>query len=313
MHSLRPRNPALTHPDDPPQPPERQRRGNRIRRTPGREVNGDLRDAGHGRGDRDPAALSPGKGELVLHSGTTMRPAQSEGPRRPGPAPGRRRARHPPTRSQVTAARDRHRRGAAAHEAVSPTPSIGPVSAATGQNHGNPMHRSTPGRPRRPGRPRGGRGPAGASFPTDTLRRAAWFIPVRACGPKSPGSHRAVWGLISRPQVSPSGFPPVSHRLPSGSSPSAAFLWFPIGRRPLVPSLRPSLSGSVPLSVSLRVPFPLSNPDASTPAGRFRGRWSRAARTEVPSSGPTPARARPARPARRRRAPGPGPASSGSR
>jgi hypothetical protein len=87
-------------------------------------------------------------------------------------------------------------------------------------------------------------------------RRAAWFIPVRACGPKSPGSHRAVWGLISRPPVSPSGFPPVSRRLPSGSSPSSAFLWFPFGRRPLVPSLRPSLSGSVPLRFPSGFPSP---------------------------------------------------------
>ena len=86
------------------------------------------------------------------------------------------------------------------------------------------------------------------------------LCPVRACGPKSPGSHRAVWGLISRPPVSPSGFPPVSRRLPSGSSPSSAFLWFPVGQ---------ASSGSFPSavtvrfrspSVSLRVPFPLSNP-----------------------------------------------------
>ena len=119
-------------------------------------------------------------------------------------------------------------------------------------------------------------------------RRAAWFVPVRACGPKSPGSHRAVWGLISRPPVSPSGFPP--------GFPSSALRFFPLRPLPLV-SLRPASSGSFPSavtvrfrspSVSLRVPFPLSNPDASTPAGRFRGRWSRAARTKVTSFGTAP-------------------------
>ncbi len=106
---------------------------------------------------------------------------------------------------------------------------------------------------------------------------------VNACGPKSPDSHRAVWGLISRPPVSPAGFPPVS-RLPAG--------FFPFVRLPLV-SLRPAFSGSFPSAVarfrfplrfSLRVPFPLGNLHVSTAAGRFRRRWSRAAGTKVTSS-----------------------------
>ena len=68
---------------------------------------------------------------------------------------------------------------------------------------------------------------------------------VDGCGPKSPGSHRAVWGLISRPPVSPAGFPPVS-RLPAG--------FFPFVRLPLV-SLRPAFSGSfVPFG---RCPVPV--------------------------------------------------------
>ena len=50
-----------------------------------------------------------------------------------------------------------------------------------------------------------------------------------ACGPKSPDSHRVVWGLTSRPPVSPAGFPPVS-RLPTG--------FFPFVRRPLVQPVR---------------------------------------------------------------------------
>ena len=93
----------------------------------------------------------------------------------------------------------------------------------------------------------------------------------------------------SGPHLTSSGLP---FRLSSGF-PSSALRFFPFVRLPLV-SRRPTSSGSFPSavtvrfrspSVSLRVPFPLSNPDASTPAGRFRGPWSRAARTEVTSSG----------------------------
>jgi hypothetical protein len=90
------------------------------------------------------------------------------------------------------------------------------------------------------------------------------------------------------PHLTSSGFPlraflrfPVC---PLGSSPSSAFFWFPFVRRSPVPSLRPSLSGSGSPSVSLRVPFPLSNVHVSAAAGQFRGRWSRAAGTKVTSS-----------------------------
>jgi hypothetical protein len=109
---------------------------------------------------------------------------------------------------------------------------------------------------------------------------------VNACGPGSPDSHRVVWGLTSRPPVPPAGFPPVS-RLPAGFSPFA--------RPPLV-SLRPAFSGSSPSavarfqfpSVSLRGPFPLGNPHDSAAAGRFRRRWSRAARAKVTSPAAAP-------------------------
>jgi len=108
---------------------------------------------------------------------------------------------------------------------------------------------------------------------------------VDACGPGSPDSHRVVWGLTSRPPVSPRAFLrfPVC---PPGSSPSSAVLWFPFARRSPVRSLRP-LPGSGSPSVSLRVPFPLSNLHLSAAARRFRRRWSRAAGTNVTSSAAT--------------------------
>jgi len=103
-----------------------------------------------------------------------------------------------------------------------------------------------------------------------------------ACGPGSPDSHRVVWGLTSRPPVSPAGFPPVS-RLPAGVlPPSPAFPWFPFVRRSPVRSLRP-LPGSGSPSVSLRAPFPLSNSHVNAAAGRFRRHRSRAAGTKVTS------------------------------
>ena len=84
---------------------------------------------------------------------------------------------------------------------------------------------------------------------------------------------------------SPAGFPPVS-RLPAGFSPFA--------RLPLV-SLRPAFSGSSPsaaarVPVSLRCPsgsLPSSNLHDSAAAGRFRRRWSRAARAKVTSPAAT--------------------------
>ena len=105
---------------------------------------------------------------------------------------------------------------------------------------------------------------------------------VDACGPKSPDSHRVVWGLTSLPPVHPVGFPPVS-RLPAG--------FVPFARRPPV-SPRPAFSGSLPSavarfrfpSVSLRIPFPLSNLHLSAAARRFPRRWSRAAGTNATSS-----------------------------
>jgi hypothetical protein len=107
-----------------------------------------------------------------------------------------------------------------------------------------------------------------------------------ACGPGSPDSHRVVWGLTSRPPVSPAGFPPVS-RLPAGFSPFARLPRFPVsGVLRFVPFGRCPVP--VPPSVSLRVLLPLSNLHDSAAAGRFRRRWSRAARAKVTSPAATP-------------------------
>lgn len=78
---------------------------------------------------------------------------------------------------------------------------------------------------------------------------------------------------------------------PPGSSPSSAFLWFPVVRRSPVRSLRP-LPGSGSPSVSLRAPFPLSNLHSSAAARRFRRRRSRAAGTKVSSNAAPLARSR---------------------
>ena len=106
-----------------------------------------------------------------------------------------------------------------------------------------------------------------------------------ACGPKSPDSHRAVWGLTSRPPVPPAGFPPVT-RLPAGSLPLVRLLLVFLVRRSPVRSLRP-LPG-------FRFPFgfppgslPLSNLHVSAAVRRFRRRWSRPAGTKVTSPAAT--------------------------
>ena len=109
---------------------------------------------------------------------------------------------------------------------------------------------------------------------------------VNACGPKSPDSHRVVWGLITRPPVSLRAFLRFPG-CPPGSSPSSAFLWLPfVQRSPVVPF------GRCPVPVpfgSPQVPFPLSNLHVSAAAARFRRRWSRAAGTKVISSAATTA------------------------
>ena len=132
---------------------------------------------------------------------------------------------------------------------------------------------------------RGGKLAGGSAQFAQTWQDSASGI-VDACGPGSPDSHRVVWGLTSRPPVPPAGLPPVS-RLPAGFSPFA--------RLPLV-SLRPAFSGSSPSAVArFRFPFgvppgsvPLSNLHDSAAAGRFRRRWSRAARAKVTSPAATP-------------------------
>ena len=108
---------------------------------------------------------------------------------------------------------------------------------------------------------------------------------VNACGPGSPDSHRVVWGLTSRPPVSPAGFPPVS-RLPAGFSPSPAFSRFPFVRRSPVRPLRPLPGFRFPFGVP-PVSLPLSNLHDSAAEGRFRRRWSRAARAKVTSPATT--------------------------
>ena len=101
-----------------------------------------------------------------------------------------------------------------------------------------------------------------------------------------------------RPQIpglSPGGLGP--HHTSSGF-PCGLSSGFPVARRVLLlrpPSLRPAFSGCSlrPLpgsgspSVSLRVPFPLSNLHVSAAAARFRRRWSRAAGTKVIRSAAT--------------------------
>ena len=95
-----------------------------------------------------------------------------------------------------------------------------------------------------------------------------------------------VWGLTSRPPVSPCGLSSGFPVCPPGSPPSSAFLWF----------LRPAVSGLFPSAVArFRIPFgfppgslPPSNLYVSAAAGRFRGRWSRAAGTKVTSSAAIP-------------------------
>ena len=106
-------------------------------------------------------------------------------------------------------------------------------------------------------------------------------------------------GTGVRPQIpgfSPGGLGP---HLTASGFPSGLSSGFPLPTRALpfvrLPpvSLRPALSGSVPSavavrfgspSVSLRVPFPLSNLHVSAAARRFCGRWSRTAGTKVTSS-----------------------------
>jgi hypothetical protein len=96
-----------------------------------------------------------------------------------------------------------------------------------------------------------------------------------------------VWGLTSRPPVSPCGLSSGFPVCPRGSPPSSAFLWFPFVRRSPVCFPRP-LPGSGSPSVSLPVHFPLSNLYVSAAVGRFRGRWSRAAGSNVTGSSAIP-------------------------
>ena len=105
-----------------------------------------------------------------------------------------------------------------------------------------------------------------------------------ACGPRSPGSHRVVWGLTARPPVPLRAFlrfpvcPPGSPPSPAVPGlPSSGVLRFgPFGRCP-VPVLRRFPSG-----------FPsLSDLHVSAAAGRFRRRRSRAAGTKVTSPAAT--------------------------
>jgi hypothetical protein len=111
-------------------------------------------------------------------------------------------------------------------------------------------------------------------------------------------------GAAPNPRILTGWFGASSHGL---RFPRRAFLRFPVCppglfpfvRLPPVRSLRLALSGSVPSavavrfgspSVSLRVPFPLSNLHVSAAARRICRRWSRAAGTKVTSSRRDPKR-----------------------
>ena len=74
---------------------------------------------------------------------------------------------------------------------------------------------------------------------------------------------------------------------PPGSPPSPAFLWFPVVRRSPVRPLRPLPGFRFPLRCPSGFPS-LSNLHDSAAAGRFRRRWSRAARAKVTSPAATP-------------------------
>ena len=104
------------------------------------------------------------------------------------------------------------------------------------------------------------------------------------CGPRSPGSHRVVWGLTARPPVPLRAFLrfPVC---PPGSPPSPAVPGFPSSG-----VLRFGPFGRCPVRVLRRFPpgFPsLSNLHVSAAAGRFRRLRSRAAGTKVTSPAAT--------------------------
>jgi hypothetical protein len=136
----------------------------------------------------------------------------------------------------------------------------------------------------------GGRCPPGswrtAMRSSRNLCRASASGIADACGPGSPDSHRVVWGLTSRPPVPPRAFLrfPVC---PPGSPPSPAFLWFPFVRRSPVRPLRPLPGFRFPFGVPPGS-LPLSNFHHSAAWGRFRRRWSRAARAKVTSPATTP-------------------------
>jgi len=162
----------------------------------------------------------------------------------------------------------------------------------------------------RRGRQRYARATTASSPGPGTLRlsRSSWRLPVAhpaaarryAVRSDHAGTRPAAPGTGVRPQIpgfSPGGLGPhlTASGFPSGLSSGFPFAHpglFPFVRLPPV-SLRPALSGSVPSavavrfgspSVSLRVPFPLSNLHVSAAARRFCGRWSRAAGTKVTSS-----------------------------
>ena len=73
---------------------------------------------------------------------------------------------------------------------------------------------------------------------------------------------------------------------PPGSPPSPAFPWFPFVRRSPVRRLRPLPGSGSPAGVPAGFPF-LGNHHDSAAAGRFRRRWSRAARAKVTSPAAT--------------------------
>jgi hypothetical protein len=94
--------------------------------------------------------------------------------------------------------------------------------------------------------------PAQTGTNADLARLVA---PVYACGPKSRASPDGLGPHLTS-SGSRAGFLRFPFVCPPGSSPSPAFFWLPVVRRSPVQSLRPSLSGSVPLRLPLGFPPP---------------------------------------------------------
>ena len=126
-----------------------------------------------------------------------------------------------------------------------------------------------------------GKGHRRGGAPLSRTRPAA---PVHGCGPESPPGGSAPSTTSGAPPRRAFRFPVC----PPGLFPFVRLV--PVSRRPAflqAPSLRPSLSGSVPVGFP-QVSLPLSNLHVSAAARRICGCWSRAGATKVTSPGAIP-------------------------